>query len=323
MKRMRLITTLIAALILAAGLSTVAAAQIAPADASALTDASMKALLDIAASNPRDRNGARILLTRQIGSFNSAARNSATEALLIRVRGDATLGRNDALAILGQMQTPWTTGNLESDIQFLYQQLQVATDDVSKDLFDNALANAKGLYKDGIASFNSTNLADLVSADAKLRVMSVRYPRSRFGERAAFYYAQLYAKRFVLGDTAGAPLLQMSNVAFEDYIKRAEKGEFDRTNYLAAGYYYRALNDWLANDFKNTQEWLKRGQKFKADTDAVYIYQLFVSREKDTVIDKYVPAKIAFEKTQEFVSRTPSPAFNQISDLVTVLRQPN
>jgi hypothetical protein len=303
--------------------SAACAQPYAPADAGAFVDFSLKALLEIVSSNPRDRTGARNLLARQITGFNPPTRAAAADTLFARLRSDASQAWNDAYAVLGLMPSPWTTNNLDSDVQLLYQRLQSTPDDVSRDLVDNALANARGLYKDGIASFNSTHLPDLVASEPKLRTMSLSYPLSRYGERAAFYFAQLYAKRFVLGDAAGTSLLQSSNMAFEDYIKRAEKGEFNKkTDYLAAGYYYRALNGWLANDINDSQAWLNKGQKFQG-TESVYIYQLFVSRDKETVIDKYVPAKVAFEKTQAFISRVPTPLPSQAGELLAALRQSN
>jgi hypothetical protein len=51
------------------------------------------------------------------------------------------------------------------------------------------------------------------------------YPKSRYGERASFYLGQYYARRFILNDQVGRPLINSSNSAFEDYIKRAQNGD--------------------------------------------------------------------------------------------------
>lgn len=294
-----------------------------PQDMSGFVDFSLKVLSDVVNANPRDRAGARSFLARQLSGFGSAPRIAATDSLFVKLRADTSQTRNDILGILGAMPVPWATSNTDADILYLYQQLSTTVDDATKELTDNALSNARGMYKDAIASFNSTVLSDLNVAEAKLKVISQRFPASRFTERASFYLAQLYAKRFVLKDSAGSSLIVLSNAAFEDYIKRAERGDFDkRTDYLAGGYYYRALNGWLLNDTKDAQLWLQRGlQKFQNSNDLIYIYQLFVSRDKETVINKYLPAKSVISSTQTFLGRVPPPSVDQAAELIAMFRQ--
>jgi hypothetical protein len=294
-----------------------------PQDVPGFVDFSLKALLDVVSNNPRDRLGARSLLARQLSGFGSAARVAANDALFAKLRADVPQNRNDILGILGAMPVSWTTSNTDADILYLYQQVSTTLDDTAKDLTDSALANAKGMYRDAIASFNSTVLSDLMTGEEKLKKISQRFPASKFGERASFYLAQSYAKRFILKDPAGSSLVSLSNTAFEDYIKRAEKGDFDKhTDYLAGGYYYRALNGWLLNDTKDAQFWLQRGaQKFQNSNDLIYIYQLFVSRDKETVINKYLPAKFVFSSTQVFLDRIPPPSVDQAGDLIGIFRQ--
>jgi len=124
-----------------------------------------------------------------------------------------------------------------------------------------------------------------------------------------------------LKDPRDRQLISVSNSAFEAYIAKAEKGDFDgRTEYLAAGYFYRGLNGWLAGDATDAQKWLSKGRQKFGGSDQVYIYQLFVSSDRATVIDRYLPATASFGTALTFLSQVPTPTVDHSGDLATMLR---
>jgi hypothetical protein len=270
-------------------------------------------------------------------------RISAADVFLARLREGQT-NRNDILAVLADTPWHWATSEAESATQFVYQLLLQATDSAQKVTADNALANARGLYKQGIGLFNSTDLREIVRSEPMLKVMTEKYPKSRYAERASFYLGQYFTRRYVLKDEVGAPLIAQSNAAFEEYIKRAQAGDFDRKDFLASGYFFRGLNGWLSNNLADAQKWLAEGRAKFTDTDVIYIYQLFVTPEKkstsiddkvfgegvvslggqsdkSTVIDQFLPARSVFTKTLDFLNRKPTPSVQQSGELASILRQ--
>jgi TolA-binding protein len=308
--------------ILGASLATV---QLANAQSLDTLDGSSFVELSVRATQSttaQDRRGARSLLAAQIGLLPSNMRAVTTNALFAKLKLDDPKTKNDILAVLGNLPFRWSTNSTDQDIQYIYQSLLKAADETTKNLLDTALANAKGLYKEGIADFNSTNLADLATAEPKLKSMAQNYTKSRYAERASFYLGQLYSKEFLLKNPRDPQLIAASNSAFEAYIVKAERGDFDgRADYLATGYFYRGLNGWLAGDVKDARNWLSKGQqKFGNSSDQVYVYQLFVSSDRATVIDKYLPAQATFAATSTFLSEAPTPTVDRASDLATVLR---
>lgn len=294
------------------------AAEVAPIDVKMLGDLSLRAL---ASMTPRDRQGARAFLSKQIGLLPRPAQTVIVDTFMRKYKTEPDRVGNDILAVFKDLPSPWTTNNTQEDIQFLYQRLTKTDDDIVESLLDDALANASGLYRDGIAKFNTLNLASLAEAEPLLRTMADQFPKSKYAERANFYLAQTLSKRAALNDPDKAKLLSASNVVFEQYIARAEKGYFDnRKDYLAAGYYYRALNGWMAEDLRDAKKWLTMGKEKFPDTERVYVYQLFPSREKAAVIDKFLPAKIAFSSTLDYLNqqKNPFPATERSMELVGV-----
>jgi TolA-binding protein len=296
-----------------------AAQGVSSIDPKAFVSLSLNAISSI---HPQDRRGARTMLAHQITLFSGSARIAAANELFARLRKNDPKIQNDILGVLSSMTVPWATSNIDSDTQYVYQQLLMTSDATAKSLLDNTLANAAGLYRDGIANFNSTLLNEVVAAEPKLKAMAGRFPKSRYAERASYYLGHVYSKRFMLNDPMGKPLIVTSDSAFEDYIARAERGDFDnRKDYLAAGYFYRALNGWLDGKIDDAQNWLGKGQQKFTDDDRVYVYQLFVSTDRSTVIDKYLPAKSLFSITANFLKKSPAPTFDQAIGLIMILQK--
>jgi len=138
-------------------------------DGPAFIELSLRA---IQSTSPQDRRGARSLFVQQTGLLPSNMRPEITTALFGKLRLDDPKTKNEILALLGNLPFRWATSSTEEDINYIYQSLLTASDETTKSLLDTALANAKGLYKEGIADFNSTNLADLAAAEPKLRSMA-------------------------------------------------------------------------------------------------------------------------------------------------------
>jgi hypothetical protein len=285
-------------------------------DGASFSELSLRAILSV---SPSERRGARRMLAQQIGFLPPAWRVAAADHLFAKLRAVDPRNRTDVLFVLGEMPSPWDTKNTVADSDFLYQLVQQISDDTLRILTDTALANARGLYKDGLLKFNTTILSELVEAEPKLRAMADKYPKSRYAERGSFYLAQYYSKRFVLKDPAGKALITSSNTAYEDYIKKAESNFFGTKEYLPGGYYYRALNGWLAGDINDATKWLNLGLKF-TDEDQVYIYQIFVTKERAAVIDRWLPAKSVFSKTLAFLNQRPTPSVDRAIELAGTLR---
>jgi TolA-binding protein len=278
-------------------------------DGAAFAKMSLRALLLTA---PAERRGARAMLAEQIGLLPSDQKIAATSSLVARLRSAGARTQNDILVVLADMSSPWETENTESDSDYIYKLVLNAPDDNSRSAADSALANASGLYRDGIAHFNSTNFSDLDLAREKLQRVVSRYPKSQYSDGAAFYYAQSYTKAFVLGDSRGKQLVSDGDAAFESYIKSAEADQIGgKGSFLAAGYYFRGLDAWILGDLTDARAWFNKGlQKFTND-DSIYIYKFLFD---GPVIDKFLPAKSLFDQTLRYLKRDPPPTYLQTDD---------
>ncbi|MGY8636504.1 hypothetical protein RAD15_28930 [Bradyrhizobium sp. 14AA] len=286
-------------------------------DGRGFVELSLKA---ISGSSPSDRRVARSIVSSQLSQLPASMRASATSALASKLRSDDTKSNQDILAILATVSTTWSTASTKDDMNYLYNLLSQSSDETSRTLVDSALANAKGSYKDGIAGYNSTLLPELTSAVQPLSYVAQTFPKSRYAERASFYLGHLYSKEYLLQDPRDTNLLKKSNLQLEDYIKKAEQGDFAKADYLAAGYYYRGLNSWLLGDFADALSWLSKGKNKFSNADQIYVYQLFVSTNGATVIDRYLPAQSAFATTINYLNRAPQPPADQSADLVWMLK---
>jgi hypothetical protein len=286
-------------------------------DGPSFVDTALKA---ISSSPASDRRAARNTVANQVGFLPAELRNSVTNTLISKLKSDELNPNGDVLGILANTPVTWSTQNTKEDMLYLYGVLSNSTDETTKTLADLALANAKGSYKDGIAHFNSTDLHDLNAAGPPLTYVAQTFPKSRYAERAGFYLGQLYSKEYLLQDSRDPQLLVNSNKALENYISRAERGEFAKTDFLAAGYFNRGLNAWLAGNSDDALLWMNKGKSKFSNTDQIYVYQLFVSKDKALIIDKWLPAQSAFSTAADFLNRTPHPTPESTTELTTDLR---
>lgn len=290
----------------------------ASVDGAGLVDLSLRSIVKVA---PVDRRGARSLLSHQIALLQDAEITSAVTALFAKLRVNDPSTKSDILTAMQLMAVPWSTQNTSADADFIYASYQQETDQSQKTLLDGVLANARGLYRDGISDYNSSSVPVFTKAPDKLKAMAQRYPKSEYAENAAFYLGQYYIKAFFLEVAPAASQITMSNGAFESYISEAEAGHFVTKTFLPAGYFFRALNSWVIGDLTEAKKWLSLGQQKFSDSDFVYVYELFYSTDPASRIDKFLPAKTLFTNTLKFLSSTTSPSYANAGPLIAALRQ--
>ena len=296
-----------------------ASAQNAPIDGTSFAELSLKA---IALVNQADRRGARNLFSQQLALIPSVTRVKATDRLFEQLRTDDTKLRNDIFGVLGLTPARWATSDTTTDTKYIYKVLLETTDDVSKDLLERALSNARGLYRDGIGDFNSSSLQEFRAAEAKFRKTFQEFPKSRYAENASFYLGQYFTKAYLLTEPRNSSLVSESNKAYEDYIAKAEAGAFgDKPDFVAAAYYYRGLNGWLVGNLEDSRNWLTKGQKKTSDDDRVYVYQLFYNGNREKIVDRFLTSKNLFSTTLAFIGQTPSPGYERFVELTAKIRQ--
>jgi hypothetical protein len=295
-------------------------AQTAAISGAAFVDLSVRALM---ATRSEDRRGGRAMFSQQLSLLVPEQKLEAAGALIGKLKTEETRTKIEIATTLGQLREPWNTKNPGVDVAFIYQRYLETSEDTLKNALDSALANAQGLYRDAIQAYNRDRVPDdLMEVAAKFTTVADKYVKSRYAENASFYLGQFYTKAFFLGHSKGKPLINESNAALERYIKRAESDEFVKTDFLAAAYFYRALNGLIINDTASTREWLTKGtQKFAERDDRIYIYQLFYANDRDTVLDKYLPARSLFRNALNFVSRNPSVSPERQKEFLEAIRQ--
>ncbi len=289
-------------------------------DGATLADLSLKT---IASVPPADRRGARSLSARQIGALPEEQRIAAATKLLERLREtDAKAREADIISVLANMPIPWASKDTAQDSRYIYDLYQKETEETLKASLDAALANARGLYKDGIADYSSTTPSEFVRAPNKLKYMADTFPKSKYAENASFYLGQYYTRAYFLLDTPGkATFIKTSNSAFEDYIEKTESNKFPTKNYLPAAYFYRGLNGWINNDLKDARNWLTRGSEKFTDKDTIYIYRILPTTDNSQVLDDYFVARSTFNKTLAFLNGSPPPSYLQVNALIPKLKQ--
>jgi hypothetical protein len=118
----------------------------------------------------------RNYIAHQIMVLPVDRQTAITTNLLSRLDGSDGSAKFNAAAILAVYPTPWATANTAADAEALYSKLLTDSDVSLKNILDSALANAKGLYRDGIRDYILPKLDTQKSAESKLRAMSTNYP---------------------------------------------------------------------------------------------------------------------------------------------------
>lgn len=278
---------------------------------------SINALL---ATDPESRRGARAMLAEQLAQLPDDMQMKLTGALFKAMMSSTEQQETiEIAAVLGGSRVPWATPNPSADHSALYDRYVQSENENVKPMLDLALQNAKGLYRDGIHNYNTKVLERVHRAIPKLKTMAENYPKSRYAENAAFYVGQAWVKTYFLGDTKDLQSIREADKAFESYIARAESKEFPKDDYLAAGYFFRALDGIIKDDVTDAESWLKRGKGRFSNDDRIYVYQLFPSPRRIFVIDKFLPAQKVFSAMLGFLSKHPNTTERDHAALLDVI----
>jgi hypothetical protein len=270
-------------------------------DEAAFINLSLKAILS---TKGPSRFGSREMLANQISLLQPDNRQRAFDVIVAGLSNEPDSTKVELAAVLSDARSPamlpWTSSNLDASRSAIYELYQKSNEPTLKTALDGALASSRGGYFEAIDRYNDDQLASVSRATDDLKLYSDKYPKSRFSDQAAYYVGHGYLKRIALDDPQGKDLIKDSNIAFESYIDRAEKGDFIKTDNLASAYYFRGLNGITAGNKADAQSWFSKGGGKFSDVDRVYIYELFFSTDRSLVLDKYVPAKTLFAATANF-----------------------
>jgi hypothetical protein len=305
--------------------SLIAGPDIAPAQSGSaialpdgFTNLSVTALL---ATSPDDRRGARAMFWEQVALLPPNARMQVTGSLVKMLKAASEQRQKiEIAATLGSAGVPWMTPTLNADVTWIYSAYRQTNNENMKAMLDYALQNAAGLYRDGIHDYNTDKLARVAQAPAKLAAMADKFPKSRYAENASFYVGPALVKTYLFKDSRGIALINDANAAFERYIKRTENDEFTKREYLAGGYFFRALDGLITGNVAETKDWLNRGLSKFTDNDKIYIYQLFPSADPALVLDDFLPAHKVFATTLSFLNAHPNASDKDQTQLLAAIR---
>lgn len=282
-------------------------------DGASLVSLYMKAIEKV---SPSEKKSARIRFSQQIAQLPIEQRVNAQSSLLQNLRtvypGPATAN------ILGVLQTLWGTHDTQADADYLYGLYLQEKDQTLRNQLDLVLSFADGLYRDGIADYNSGDPKQFPYAEKKLEAMFSRYPKSEYAENAAFYLGQYFTKAYFVGMVPVQSQLTKSNLAFESYITHVEAHLYATQHFRASGYFFRGMNSWIGGDVLGAKKWLIRPKL--SDDEVVYLWQLFYSPDQSTSIDRYCHAQALFNLTTGFLNNEGSPPFTKAAPLIAALK---
>ena len=307
--------------LLVAPSSVLLAQSFSPTDAGSFVDFSLRSISNVPQQN---RRGARDLVAVQIAAFPQNVQTSCVDALIGKLAISDTKTKDDVAAILSNLPNQWMSSHTSSDAQAIYRLMQTTSDVSSKALLDGALANAKGLYKDGIRDFNTSD-EQFKNAEAKLQTMFQEYPDSRYAENANFYLGQYYTKAFILSSPGTlAYWLSQTRLMRTTFAKTEPPGtRFGGKRAFLCCWLLFSWPQWLvASNTNDARTSLNAGQSKFADTDSVYVYQPLYSRgDTASVVDRLLPAKSLFLTTLQFIGGNPGAALAHVDDLAAAIRK--
>jgi hypothetical protein len=106
--------------------------------------------------------------------------------------------------------------------------------------------------------------------------------------------------------------------AFESYIDRVQNGQLVKSDFLAAGYFFRGINAWILNRKEDAITWMTNGKNKFSDRD---VYQVIVAPgDKSTIVDKALPARSSFDAGLKFLSSNPPAQFPDVGSLARSLQ---
>jgi hypothetical protein len=297
--------------------STSLAQSTVTADPAAYVDLQLKSLSTLKTS---ELQNSRDFIAHQIAFLPSDQQMAITSNLLSRLNASETSTKFNAAGILAVYPTSWSTPNTDADARAVYAKMLNEGNASLKTLLDSAIANAKGLYRDGIRDLTVPKSDTQKSAESKLRNMATNYPKSQYAENASFYLGLAIANQYILGNH-DPQVIHSSNKAFEEYINRAQEGQFVKKDFFAAGYFFRGVNGWIENRDEDAINWMNIGARKFSDDDSIYVYQIILSPgNKAAVIDRYLPARSSFNAAIKVLSSSSVPQFPDFDALTKALQ---
>jgi len=284
-----------------------AALLLATATASAQTwPAELQPSLELLKSeDPKDRLAARDDLTRAIARVPEPRRGAVIAELIQVFPGEPWRVRLAVAIALSKQAAPWNAPDLDRQVRTLYNEFVNRPDETLGPAIDDALANAKGYYRDAITDFNQDRIDDIDAVIAKFKKTSEPLPKSRYASNSTFYLAQYLTRAYLLGHAKGRSLVENASAVLAAFLKVPESAKSD---FWDDAFYYLALNRILVDDKAGAIATLRDMEKKFSERDRVYVYQFFYSKDKATVVDSYFPASTLAKKTQEYIEK-----FNTIS----------
>jgi hypothetical protein len=261
----------------------------------------------LASDNPKVRYEARDRFVRALGDLPDARRADAIGELIEAFdRHDYRRQLGIATALAKQAQ-PWVGRDMDKQIRTLYAAMLKSKDESLNRAVDDALANAKGYYRDAVIDYNRDRIDDLDDVVAKFKRTPDHLPKSRYAPNSLFYLGQYLTRAYLLGHDKGDALVRQSLSVLDDFTKTQDKGSTDLWD---DAFYYSGLNRVLVGDAAGAVARLQEMERRSTQSSRVYVYQFFFSKRKDTVIDRTFIAPVLARKTREYIGehRTISPA---------------
>jgi hypothetical protein len=261
----------------------------------------------LSSSNAQDRYAARISLTTAIGQVLEPRRGDLVAELIEGFpKHDYRIQLAIAIA-LSKQASPWTAPDFHEHVTLLYQQFLTQSDNTLKPSIDDALANAKGYYRDAILDYNGNRVADLDATIEKFKRTAIDLPASKYVPNSVLYLAEYLTRAYFLGHPRGRDLLNESNSVLSG---------MPASNLSDDAAFRLALNRVLLDDRDGAISMLQEIETKYSDRDRVYVFQFFYSKNLATVVDKTFPTKDLARKMREFLERNSPISVDDQSQLI-------
>ena len=256
----------------------------------------------LTSDNPQSRYIAREALSRAIAAVPDTRRDAMVAELLDPFPRQPWRVRLGIAIALAKQPTPWTATDANKYLRVLYQELQSHSDETLGPAIDDAIANAKGYYRDAIIDYNNDRIEDLNSVVAKFQRMADDFPQSKYAANALFYQGQYLTRAYLLGHPRGRKLVEQANAVLGSLPKR----ELANRDLLDDASYYLALNRVLLDDNKGAIAVLRDMEAKSSTRDRIYVYQFYYSKNRDTVVDRSYETQLLARKTREYLEEVGS-----------------
>jgi hypothetical protein len=261
----------------------------------------------LTSSDAQERYSSRDAITAAIGQIPEPRRSDLIAEL---IEGFPRQNYRIQLALalaLSKQALPWTARDLQAHVMSLYQQFVTQPDDTLKSSIDDALANAKGYYRDAILDYINDRIDNLDSTVAKFKRTATDFPASKYVPPSILYLAQYLTRAYLLGHPRGRTLIDDSN----SVLRSMPEG-----NLSDDAAFHLALNDLLIGDRAGGISMLQAIEAKYSDRDRIYVHQFFFSKKPSMVVDKTFPTKDLARKLREYVQRNGAISPDDQTDLI-------